>query len=192
MAIKILEWRCAVAAAGTYLQGFYRSLDGKQWDRAERMSRGVREFLDRHHPELRPSLALSVAGYRAQEAENDCLSEQTAWRDAIRSLMCLVSFFGMVGAEGKGVVGLQGWRSDATRSLGVALQASRTAFPKEELARLVDEALTLSLTAATCVLEQDLIGAGISEDRDSGVIASSLREACEIALRAYTREQLGE
>lgn len=173
-----------------YLQGFYQTLDRKQWDRAERMSRGVREFLDRNHPELRPGLAQRVVAYRDQGAEDDCLAERSAWRQAIQSLMCLVSFFGMIGEEGKGVAGLQGWRSDASRSLGVALQASRTAFPREDLLVLVDEALLLALDTAAEALEQDLRESEAVSEGESGIIAQSVREACESSLRAFTREQM--
>lgn len=187
----ILEWRCAIAASGLYLQGFYQTLDRKQWDRAERMSRGVREFLDRNHPGIRPVLAQRVEEYRSQEAKDDCLAERSAWRHAIQSLMCLVSFFGMIGEEGKGVVGLQGWRSDATRSLGVALQASQTAFPREDLLGLVDEALLLALDAAEEALGRDLRESDTLSEGESGVITQSVREACESSLRGFTREHLG-
>ena len=191
LAIRILEWRCGVAASGTYLQGFYQSIDRKQWDRAERMSHGAREFLDRNHPELRSDLVSRVGEFRSQGALDDCVAEQSAWRCAIQSLMCLASLFGMIGEEGKGVAGLRGWRSDATKSLGVALQASQTAFPREELVHLVDEALRHALEAATCALVQDLRESGDVNEGESGVITHSVREACEAALRGFVREQLG-
>lgn len=190
LANQILEWRCEIAIAGGYLQGFYRDMDRRQWDRAERICRCAHEVLARSHPTTSTAIAQGVLDLQAKGTINDWRAEQEAWLRAIQALMCLVSFFGMVGTDGQTVKGLQGWRAEASKSLGTALIAAKTAFPREDLERLVEESLVRALDATEHALEEDLRESGAASELEPLVLAQAARSSCEVALREVVRECL--
>lgn len=172
------------------MQEFYRPFDRKQWDRAERMCHRAYEVITRNHSGCHASIQKGVSDLRSRGALDDCLAEQEAWRRAIQALMCMVSLFGMVEAEGRPTKGLQGWRTDATRSLAVALQASRTAFPEEDLRILAEDALEHALCSTERVLAEDLQESGVSCELEPTLLARTARDSCEVALRRFVEEQL--
>ena len=190
LATQIIEWRCEIAIAGGYLQGFYRDMDRKQWDRAERISRCAREVLTRNHPTTATTIAQGVSDLQTKGMMDDWRAEQEAWLRAIQALMCLVSFFGMAGIDGRTVKGLQGWRAEASKSLGTALIAAQTAFPREDLERLVEESLVRALDCTQHALEEDLQESGASAELEPLVLAQAARASCEDALREVVRECL--
>lgn len=121
---------------------------------------------------------------------DDWHAEQEAWLRAIQSLMCLVSFFGMAGTDGRTVKGLHGWRTEASKSLGTAMIAAKTAFPMEILEGLVEEALVGALDATERALEEDLRESGAACELEPQALAASVRWNCEEALRGVVRESL--
>lgn len=190
LATQIIEWRCEIAIGGGYLQGFYRDMDRKQWDRAERISRCAREVLIRNHPTTATAIAQGVLDLQAKGTMDDCGAEQEAWLRAIQALMCLVSFFGMAGTDGRTVKGLQGWRAEASKSLGTALIAAKTAFPREDLERLVEESLVRALDSTEHALKEDLRESGAAAELEPQVLAQAARRSCEVALRGVVRDFL--
>lgn len=190
LATQIIEWRCEIAIAGGYLQGFYRDMDRKQWDRAERISRSAREVLTRNHPATAKTIAQGVLDLQTKGITDDWRAEQEAWLRVIQALMCLVSFFGMAGSDGRTVKGLQGWRAEASKSLGTALIAAKTAFPREDLVRLVEESLVRALDSTEHALEEDLRESGAASELEPQVLAQAARRSCEEALREVVRECL--
>lgn len=190
LASKILEWRSMIAVAGGYLQIFYQPLDRKQWDRAERMSHAAIEFLSRNHPSLKGPLANGIAELRAKAVLDDSAAEQEAWQSAIQALMCLSCLYGMVDGRERYIQGLQRSRREASRSLAIALRASKTAFPKEHLEGLLAEAKEGALRAASGVIEQDLREAGATEEEEIVVMTRALREASAAALDSFLGEVL--
>ena len=190
LATQIIEWRCEIAIAGGYLQGFYRDMDRKQWDRAERISRCAREVLTRNHPATAKTIAQGVLDLQTKGMTDDWRAEQEAWLRAIQALMCLFSFFGMAGTDGRTVKGLQGWRAEASKSLGTALIAAKTAFPREDLERLVEESLVRALDATKHALEEDLRESGAAAGLEPQVLAQAARSSCEGALREVVSDCL--
>jgi hypothetical protein len=190
LATQIIEWRCEIAIAGGYLQGFYRDMDRKQWDRAERISRCAREVLTRNHPATSSAITQGVLDLQTKGMTDDWRAEQEAWLRAIQALMCLVSFFGMAETDGRTVKGLQGWRAEASKSLGTALIAAKTAFPREDLERLVEESLVRALDATEHALEEDLRESGAAAGLEPQVLAQAARSSCEEALREVVRDCL--
>jgi len=191
LANQLLAWRVEIAVAGGYLQAFYRPFDRKQWDRAERVTRRACEVITRNHPECLPLVREGVAELQSRGAVDDCLAEQEAWRRIIQALMCLASLFGMVEVQDRSAKGLQGWRTDTTRSLGTALQASRTAFPEGTLKRLAGQALENALQATERILAEDLRESGTSHEMEPDLLARAARDSCEAALRRFVEEHLG-
>lgn len=191
LANQLLVWRLEIAVAGGYLQEFYQPSDRKQWDRAERVCRKACEVIVRNHSECLPKVREGIAALRLRGVVDDCLAEQEAWGMAIRALMCLVSLFGMVETRDRSVKGLQGWRTDTTRSLGTALQAARTAFPEGTLRMLARKALEDALQATERILAEDLRESGTSHEMEPGLLAQAARDSCEAALRAFVEGQLG-
>lgn len=190
LATQIIEWRCEIAIAGGYLQGFYRDMDRKQWDRAERISRCASEVLARNHPKTSSTVARGVLDLQTKGMMDDWGAEQEAWLRAIQALMCLVSILGMAGTDGRTVKGLQGWRAEASKSLGTALIATKTAFPREDLERLVEESLARALDATEHALEEDLRESDPAAGLESQVLAQAVRKSCEGTLRVVVRECL--
>ena len=190
LATQIIEWRCEIAIAGGYLQGFYRDMDRKQWDRAERISRCAHEVLNRNHPKTSSTITQGVLDLQAKGMTDDWRAEQEAWLRAIQALMCLVCFFGMAGTNGRTVKGLQGWRAEASKSLGTALIAAKTAFPRENLERLVEESLVRALDATEHALKEDLRESGAAAELEPQALAQAARSSCEDALRGVVRECL--
>lgn len=149
-------------------------------------------MITRHHPECLPLVREGIADLRSLGTKDDCLAEQEAWRRAIQALMCLASLFSMVETKGdRCIAGLQGWRTDTTRSLGTALQASQTAFPEETLRMLARQALRDALEATERVLAEDLRESGASQEMGPDPLARVARNSCEVAIRNFVEEQLG-
>ncbi len=165
-------------------------MDRKQWDRAGRISRCAYEVLARTHPATSATIDQGVLDLQAKGMVDDSHAEQEAWLRAIQSLMCLVCFFGMAGTDGRAVKGLHGWRTEASKSLGTAMVAAKTAFPQEVLERLVEEALVRALDATERALEEDLRESGSACELEPRVLAVSARKSCEDALRGVVRECL--
>lgn len=188
---QLLVWRLEIAVAGGYLQEFYRPFDRKQWDRAERVCRKACEVITRNHPECLPMVREGIADLRSRGAVDDCLAEQEAWRRAIQALMCLASLFGMVETRDRSTKGLQGWRTDTTRSLGTALRASQTAFPEGTLRTLAGQALDDALHATQRILAEDLRESGVSHEMEPDLLARAARNSCEVSLKSFVDEQLG-
>jgi len=191
LANQLLAWRVEIAVAGGYLQAFYRPLDRKQWDRAERVTRKACEVITRNHPECLVLVREGIAELQSRGAVDDCLAEQEAWRRGIQALMCLASLFGMVETTERSVTGLQGLRTDTTRSLGTALQASRTAFPEGTLKVLAGQALEDALQATERILAEDLRESGTSQEMEPDLLARAARDSCEPVLRRVVEEHLG-
>lgn len=191
LANQLLAWRLEIAVAGGYLQEFYRSFDRKQWDRAERVCRKACELIARNHPECAFRVREGIADLRSRGVTDDCLIEQEAWRRVIEALMCLASVFSMVETRDRSTRGLQGLRTDTTRSLGMALQASRTAFPEATLRALAEQALNDALQATERILAEDLRESGASYEMEPGLLARAARDSCEAALRRVVEEHLG-
>jgi hypothetical protein len=97
----------------------------------------------------------------------------------------------MVETREQSTKGLQGWRTDTTRSLGMALQASQTAFPEATLRMLAGQALEDALQATERILAEDLRESGASHEMEPDLLARAARDSCEVALRRYVEEQLG-
>lgn len=190
LADQILNWRCEIAITGGYLQAFYRDMDRKQWDRAERISRSACEVLARTRTPTSGVICQGIAELQSKGEIDDCRAEQEAWLRAIQALMCLVCFFGMAGIDGRTVKGLLGRRSEATKSLGTALIAAKTAFPREELEKLVEESLVRALDSTEHALEEDLRKSGAGAELEPQVLAQAARDGCEDALRVVVRECL--
>ena len=187
---QLFHWRCEIAITGGYLQAFYRDMDRKQWDRAERISRSACEVLARTRTSATGTISQGITELQIKGEIDDCRAEQEAWLRAIQALMCLVCFFGMAGIDGRTVRGLLGRRTEAERSLGTALMAARTAFPKEELEKLIGESLVQALEATERALRMDLQESGVASELDPGVLAEAARQSCEEALRSVVREHL--
>jgi hypothetical protein len=132
-----------------------------------------------------------IANLQSRGVVDDCLAEQEAWRRAIQALMCMASLFGMVGTQERSMKGLQGWRTDTTRSLGTALQASQTAFPEGTLRVLAGQALEDALQATERILAEDLRESGASHEMEPDLLARAARDSCEVALRRFIEGQLG-
>ncbi|WLT30899.1 hypothetical protein [Geothrix sp. PMB-07] len=191
LANQLLAWRLEIAVAGGYLQEFYRSFDRKQWDRAERVCRKSCELIARNHPESASTVREGIEDLRSRGVTDDCLVEQEAWRRVIEALMCLASLFSMVETWDRSIRGFQGMRTDATRSLGMALQASNTAFPEVTLRALAEQALHDALRSTERILSEDLRDSGASYEMEPDLLARAARDSCEAALRRVVEEYLG-
>jgi hypothetical protein len=188
LAKQILDWRCEIVVAGDYLQGFYQAIDRKQWDRVDRMSRGAREALARNRAVTSPVILQGKITLAKMALLDDARAEREAWLFALQALMGLGCILGITG-PGHTAPGLHGQRTEASKSLCIALQAARTAFPEEDLNALTEEALTQALRATGRVMEE-LFREPDEEDLDPKACAATTKHLCEEALRKFVNDCL--
>ena len=149
------------------------------------MSRSAYEALTRHHPESRLLVAKGRDELQSRRPLSDWQNERYAWLMAIKALMCLAAFYAMADSEDKPVKGLHGMRTECSRALAIALLAAKTAFPEDDLQRLVEEALDQSLSATEMTLEADLRVSETSGEVDPKALAATAKISCEEPLRAF-------